>query len=167
MTPDACDMIRRTATASAARTRALGERMGRHAPPGALILLTGDLGAGKTALTQGIARGLGLSETINSPTFTLLKEHRGGRLPLFHFDLYRLSDPDEMWALGFDDYFAGPGVVVVEWPERAPDAWGDDWLWATIASTGPTTRAIALRARGQRSRVLLAALRLPARERSA
>ncbi len=81
------------------------------------------MGGGKTTLTQGIASRLGYVEVVNSPTFTLLKEHHGGRIRSFTFDLYRLDTPDEMWDLGFEEYFGDAGLSVVEWAERAPDAW--------------------------------------------
>ncbi len=140
---------------SAARTRALGSHLGRAALPGDLLLLTGPLGSGKTALTQGIALGLGLTQTINSPTFTILKEHLGGRLPLYHFDLYRIDDPEEIWQLGFEGYFRGAGLCVVEWAERAPDAWPGPWLWASLQVTSATSRQMTLCARGERGVALL------------
>src|SRR5579875_2534863 len=128
-----------------APTRHLGLRLGRSAAPGDIILLTGPLGSGKTTLTQGIAAGLEIAETINSPTFTLLKEHHGGRLPLYHFDLYRLEDPDEIWSLGFADYFAGDGLCVVEWAERAGNVWLDfSWLWLEFQVTGATARHVEI-----------------------
>jgi tRNA threonylcarbamoyladenosine biosynthesis protein TsaE len=165
--PGTCDaIVRRITSNSVAQTRGLGLRLGRVAVPGAIVLLSGELGAGKTALAQGIARGLGVTGPVSSPTFTLLKEYRAGRLPLFHFDLYRLSAPEELWSLGFDEYIHGAGVAVVEWPERAPDAWGDDALLIEIASTGPTARAIALHACGERARSMLAALRLNRKDRA-
>lgn len=142
---------------NARATHALGQRLGHAAAPGDLILLTGPLGSGKTALTQGIGAALGVMEPVNSPTFTVLKEHHSGRLPLYHFDLYRLDDPEEMWALGFEDYFSGAGVCVVEWAERAAEAWQDRaWLWLNLALTGATARRITGRAQGERGRILLA-----------
>jgi tRNA threonylcarbamoyladenosine biosynthesis protein TsaE len=142
---------------SARATRALGQRLGHAAAPGDLILLSGPLGSGKTALTQGIGAALGVREPVNSPTFTVLKEHHSGRLPLYHFDLYRIDDPAELWALGFEDYFSGAGVCVVEWAERAADAWEDRaWLWLDLAVTGQTARRITGHAQGARGRALLA-----------
>src|SRR3954451_4316317 len=102
---------------SVERTRALGRALGELARAGDVVLLEGELGAGKTAFTQGIGSGLCVSATIYSPTFTILKEYEG-RLPLYHFDLYRLDEPDELYELGFEDYFRGEGVCVVEWAER-------------------------------------------------
>jgi tRNA threonylcarbamoyladenosine biosynthesis protein TsaE len=121
-----------------------------------MILLTGDLGAGKTTLTQGIGAGLGISGVINSPTFTILKEYHG-RLLLYHFDLYRIESPDEVSALGFEDYFESDGVSVVEWAERGepeiPDArspWPDSALRVTLLSADGAARTLHIRATGQR-----------------
>lgn len=155
MLPEEEDITQTVTTASPAQTRALGKRIGRLAQPGALILLSGALGSGKTALTQGIALGLGITATVNSPTFTLLKEHHAGRLPLYHFDLYRIGDPEEIWSLGFADYFAGAGVCVVEWAELAPDSWTDGWLWLHLAVKGASAREIRGVARGAASHRLL------------
>ncbi len=137
--------------ASPARMRNLGEKLGKMLEPGSIILLTGPLGSGKTTLTQGIAKGLQSSGVINSPTFTLLKEHTTGRIPLYHFDFYRVDDQAEVWSLGFDDYFSGQGVCVIEWAERTPDIWGDDWLWIRIEQTLPQERMARLHASGPKS----------------
>lgn len=148
-------------------TRALGERLGRLLQPGDVVLLSGNLGAGKTALTQGIARGLGVTGPVSSPTFTILKEYEG-RIPLYHFDLYRIEDPDELEALGFGDYFYGDGVSVVEWAERGEweggegsAAWPEDALRIVIAAEGPgpEERVLRLRVAGPRGAALLAGLR--------
>jgi len=104
-------------SASVAQTQRLGELLGALLTPGDVVLLHGDLGAGKTAFTQGIAAGLGVPGTVNSPTFTILKEYFG-RLPLYHFDLYRIESPNEVTTLGFEDYFDSDGVSVIEWAER-------------------------------------------------
>ena len=103
-------------------TAALGEQWGRDAAPGWIIGLSGDLGAGKTQLVKGLARGLGITARIQSPTFALVNEYSDGRLPLAHLDLYRLDTPEQIHGAGLDEYFRSPpGVVVVEWCERWPD----------------------------------------------
>jgi tRNA threonylcarbamoyladenosine biosynthesis protein TsaE len=100
-------------------TQALGERWGNHAMSGLVIGLTGELGAGKTELVKGIARGLGVASKVHSPTFTLVNEYEGGRFRLFHLDLYRLDAPEQIIAAGLEDYFWRPdGVAVIEWAER-------------------------------------------------
>src|SRR5215831_14773745 len=149
-------------SASLERTYALGRALGELARAGDVILLEGALGAGKTALTQGIGLGLGIAATINSPTFTILKEYEG-RLPLYHFDLYRLDEPDELYELGFEDYFRGDGVCVVEWAERGEfkddeePVWNGDWLRVALSVTGEDERTLACTADGARGQVLLAA----------
>lgn len=97
--------------------RNFGTELGKNASPGTIIALIGDLGTGKTTLTKAIAEGLGVSEVITSPTFTIVKEYSSGRLPLYHFDVYRIGDIDEMYELGFEEYFFGGGVCVVEWAD--------------------------------------------------
>ena len=99
-------------------TEALGARLARALEPGAVVAFTGDLGAGKTAFVRGLARGLGIRDRITSPTFTIVNEYEGGRLPLFHFDLYRLGCADELFDIGWEDYLARGGVCAVEWSER-------------------------------------------------
>lgn len=99
-------------------TYELGRDIGKKAVPGSVIALEGDLGAGKTLFTQGLAAGLGITEPVNSPTFTILQIYESGRLPLYHFDVYRIDDPYEMEEVGFDDYIYGDGVSVIEWPDR-------------------------------------------------
>jgi len=103
-------------------TQALGEAWGRAAVSGLVIGLSGDLGAGKTQLAKGIARGLGITERIHSPTFTLVNQYESGRLPLFHIDLYRLETPDQIIGAGLEEYFRPAGVTIVEWAERWPEA---------------------------------------------
>ena len=112
---------------------AYGIRLGREARPGQVIALTGDLGAGKTTLTKAIARGLGISETVTSPTFTIVKEYRSGRLPLFHFDVYRIGDVEEMYELGYEEYFFGDGVCVIEWADLIEELIPEDALKISIA----------------------------------
>jgi tRNA threonylcarbamoyladenosine biosynthesis protein TsaE len=104
-------------TNSAEETKALGKNIGKFLEPGAILLLYGALGAGKTVLTQGIALGLGIEDMVTSPTYTLLHLYQG-RLPLYHFDIYRLESPDELLDLGYEEFFYDEGVTVVEWPQR-------------------------------------------------
>lgn len=93
-----------------------GKNIGENATPGLVITLRGDLGAGKTLFTQGLAEGLGIDEPVNSPTFTIMQIYTSGRMPLYHFDVYRIEDPYEMDEVGFDDFIYGDGVSVIEWP---------------------------------------------------
>ncbi len=102
-------------TNSPEETFALGEKIGKEAKPGQVITLIGDLGVGKTVFTQGIAKGLGIEEPISSPTFTIVQEYESGRLPFYHFDVYRIGDVEEMYDLGYEDYFFGDGVCLIEW----------------------------------------------------
>jgi len=106
---------------SPAETAALGGRWGREAVCGLVIALRGDLGAGKTQLVRGLAQGLGITARVHSPTFTLVNEYNGGRLRLFHLDLYRLETPEQIRSAGLDDYLHPDGVAVIEWAERWPD----------------------------------------------
>lgn len=115
-------------TESPGQTEELGRRLGQLVWPGAVIAYTGDLGAGKTAFTRGLARGLGITGRVTSPTFTIVDEHLGGRLPLFHFDLYRLSSSDDLYDIGWEDYLARGGVCAVEWSEVADDLWEEDTI---------------------------------------
>ena len=102
-------------------TERLGFLLGRSLKPGTVIAYTGDLGAGKTAFTRGLAQGLEIPERITSPTFTIVNEYEGGRLPLFHFDMYRLGSSDELFDIGWEDYLVGGGVCAVEWSENVDD----------------------------------------------
>lgn len=103
--------------ASEKETERIGEAIGRAAEPGTVVALIGDLGTGKTTLTKSIARGLGVTETVTSPTFNIIREYKSGRIPLYHFDVYRIGDPDEMFELGYEEYFYGDGICVVEWAD--------------------------------------------------
>ena len=111
---------------SAQETEALGERLAARLRPGDVIAYTGDLGAGKTAFTRGLARGLGVADRVTSPTFTIVNEYEGGRLPLFHFDMYRLGSADELFDIGWEDYLCRGGVCAVEWSENIADALEED-----------------------------------------
>ena len=102
----------------AQETFALGRKIGEKASPGQVYTLIGDLGTGKTVFTQGVAKGLGIEETVNSPTFTILQIYEGGRLPFYHFDVYRIGCVEEMDEIGYEDYFYGNGLCIVEWAER-------------------------------------------------
>lgn len=153
-------MTRSFQTYSAAETRAFAARLGALLEPGDTLCLVGDLGAGKTTFTQGLALGLGLppDEPVNSPTFTLVSEHPGGRVPLYHFDVYRLSDSSGLYDLAFDEYLSGDGVVVIEWADKITDALPLDRLDIMLTADGPDTRQIVMTARGARAEELLAAL---------
>ncbi|MEG2454985.1 MAG: tRNA (adenosine(37)-N6)-threonylcarbamoyltransferase complex ATPase subunit type 1 TsaE [Oscillospiraceae bacterium] len=113
-------------TNSPEETESLGERLGATLTAGKVIAFTGDLGAGKTAFVRGIAAGLGITERVTSPTFTIVNEYEGGRLPLFHFDMYRLGSGDELFDIGWEDYLARGGVCCVEWSENVQDALDPD-----------------------------------------
>lgn len=112
-------------SASPAETEAIGAALACRLMPGDVIAYRGALGAGKTAFTRGLARGLGISEPVTSPTYTIVNEYLDGRLPLFHFDMYRLSDSDELFDLGWEDYLARNGVCAVEWSENVADVLED------------------------------------------
>ncbi|MCC8121295.1 MAG: tRNA (adenosine(37)-N6)-threonylcarbamoyltransferase complex ATPase subunit type 1 TsaE [Oscillospiraceae bacterium] len=108
-------------TASVEQTEQAGAQLARRLSPGDVVALTGDLGAGKTAFVRGLAAGLGVSQPVTSPTFTIVNEYEGGRCPLFHFDLYRLEDGDALFDIGWEDYLSRGGICAVEWSERAMD----------------------------------------------
>jgi tRNA threonylcarbamoyladenosine biosynthesis protein TsaE len=137
------------------QTRRLGAHLGRLLQPGDVILLEGEFGTGKTTLTQGIARGLGLdSHYVNSPTFMLINEYKGGRLRLYHIDLYRLEDDEQVSTLGLDDYFDGRGVTVVEWPRVAANWLPDERLAIVLTHLNDTKRTIRFYATGPRYKEL-------------
>lgn len=131
-------------TQSAAETEALGEKLARRLQGGEVIAFTGDLGAGKTAFTRGLARGLGITDRVTSPTFTIVNEYEGGRLPLFHFDMYRLSCSDELYDIGWEDYLARGGVCAVEWSEIVEDALEADTIRVDIKNQGGDSRSITI-----------------------
>ena len=106
--------------------------MGEAALPGQIICLNGDLGVGKTVFTKGFADGMGIKEPISSPTFTIVQEYEDGRIPLYHFDVYRIADIDEMDEIGYEDYFFGEGVCIVEWSELIHEVIPDDAIKVTI-----------------------------------
>ena len=122
-------------TNSPEETRALGRRLAQALEPGTVLAFTGDLGAGKTAFVSGLAEGLGIRERVTSPTFTIVNEYEGGRLPLFHFDLYRLGSAEELFDIGWEDYLDRGGVCAVEWSENAPSAMADGARLITVRIT--------------------------------
>lgn len=132
-------------THSADDTQALGKKLAESLRPGDVIAYFGDLGAGKTAFTRGIAEGLGVSEQVTSPTYTIVNEYLSGRLPLFHFDMYRLGSSDELFDIGWEDYLARGGVCAVEWSENVEDAL-QDAIRVTIEKdpVEPDTRRITI-----------------------
>lgn len=131
-------------TDSPAATRALGERLAGLLQAGDVLLLLGDLGAGKSELTRGIAKGLGVASTVASPSFTILNVYDEGRLPLYHFDWYRLSGADELYEMGMDEYLGGDGVAVVEWPSQCPEAIPETRLEILIQPISENQRNITL-----------------------
>ena len=130
-------------TNSPEETEELGERLGRALSPGDVVAFTGDLGAGKTAFTRGIARGLGIGDRVTSPTFAIVNEYEGGRLPLFHFDMYRLTSSDELFDIGWEDYLDRGGVCAVEWSENVTEAM-EGAVSVTIDVLGENTRRITI-----------------------
>ncbi len=130
-------------TRSPEETERLGEALAALLVPGDIIAYRGDLGAGKTAFTRGLARGLGCREAVTSPTYTIVNEYLSGRLPLFHFDMYRLASSDDLWSIGWDDYLDRGGVCAVEWSENVEDAM-QNALWVTVESLGADQRRIML-----------------------
>lgn len=119
-------------TYSEKETFELGKRIANAVNPGTVILFYGDLGAGKTVMTKGIAAGLGITEMITSPTFTIMQEYEGGRMPLYHLDVYRIEDPDEMEEVGLNEYIYGNGLTVIEWAEQIEDILPEDAIKITI-----------------------------------
>jgi tRNA threonylcarbamoyladenosine biosynthesis protein TsaE len=130
-------------THSPEETEKLGAALAAFLKPGTVIAYTGDLGAGKTAFTRGIARGLGCRESVTSPTYTIVNEYTDGRLPLFHFDMYRLASSDELWDIGWEDYLERGGVCAVEWSENVSDAMKDA-IQIAISKIDDDTRDISI-----------------------
>ena len=130
-------------TNSPAQTEALGAALAKLLPAGTILAYRGDLGAGKTAFTRGLARGLGCTDLVTSPTYTIVNEYLGGRLPLFHFDMYRLASSDDLWDIGWEDYLDRGGICAVEWSENVEDAM-EDALCVTIEKLGEDSRRITL-----------------------
>ena len=137
-----------TETHSPQETFQLGEQIGKNARPGEVYTLSGDLGTGKTVFAKGVAAGLGVEEHVNSPTFTILQEYHGGRLPLYHFDVYRIEDPEEMHEVGLDEYLSGGGVCLIEWAEQIEELLPDTVIRIRIAkdpARGDDYRRIEIR----------------------
>ena len=130
-------------TNSPARTEALGAALAQLLRPGTVIAYRGDLGAGKTAFTRGLARGLGVTERVTSPTYTIVNEYLSGRLPLFHFDMYRLGSADELFDIGWEDYLERGGVCAVEWSENVEEAL-ENPIFITIYRLDEDTRRIVI-----------------------
>ena len=119
-------------SSSVEETEALGRALAQHLGPGSVVAFTGDLGAGKTAFVRGMAQGLGIAQRVTSPTFTIVNEYGGGRLPLFHFDMYRLSSADDLFDIGWEDFLRRGGVCAVEWSETIQDALDPDTIYVDI-----------------------------------
>ena len=130
-------------TNSPEETECVGAALGKILTPGTVIAYRGDLGAGKTAFTRGLARGLGYAEPVTSPTYTIVNEYLGGRLPLFHFDMYRLRSSDDLWDIGWEDYLDRGGIAAVEWSENVDDAM-ENAVYVTIHKTGENSRKICI-----------------------
>ena len=130
-------------TNSPAETEAVGEKLAAKLQPGTVIAYCGDLGAGKTAFTRGLARGLGITDPVTSPTYTIVNEYLSGRMPLFHFDMYRLPDSDRLFDIGWEDYLERGGVCAVEWIENVADAM-EDAIIISIEKTGEDSRRITV-----------------------
>ncbi|KRK99621.1 tRNA (adenosine(37)-N6)-threonylcarbamoyltransferase complex ATPase subunit type 1 TsaE [Companilactobacillus futsaii] len=136
-------------THSYEETEDLGEKMAQLLRPSDVVVLNGDLGVGKTTLTRGLARGLGIKRNVKSPTFTLIREYKDGKIPLYHMDAYRLeSSPDE--DLGFDEYFNGDGITMVEWPQFIKDEIPKDHLTINIERLSDTDRKVTFKLHGTR-----------------
>ena len=130
-------------TNSPAETEAVGAALAKVLRPGTVLAYRGDLGAGKTAFTRGLAKGLGCGDMVTSPTYTIVNEYLSGRMPLFHFDMYRLASSDDLWDIGWEDYLERGGVCAVEWSENVDDAM-ENAVYITIEKLGEDSRRIAI-----------------------
>lgn len=142
-------------THSPQETRTLGSSLARQLRPGDVLLLWGDLGAGKSEMTRGIAEGLGVTATVTSPSFTILNVYDDGRIPLYHFDWYRLNSVDELYEMGMDEYLGGDGVAVVEWPSQCPEAIPETHLAVRLTPVGENEREITLTPMGDFRTIIL------------
>ena len=130
-------------TNSPEETEQIGEQLAKRLQPGTILAYRGDLGAGKTAFTRGLARGLGYTEPVTSPTYTIVNEYLSGRMPLFHFDMYRLASSDDLWDIGWEDYLDRNGICAVEWSENVEDAL-EGAITITIEKLGEESRRITI-----------------------
>ena len=130
-------------TNSPLETEAVGESLAKILQPGTVIAYRGDLGAGKTAFTRGLARGLGCDDMVTSPTYTIVNEYLSGRMPLFHFDMYRLASAEDLWDIGWEDYLERGGVCAVEWSENVEEAL-ESFILVNIEKTGDESRRITI-----------------------
>ena len=130
-------------TNSPRETEAVGEALAKKLMPGTVIAYRGDLGAGKTAFTRGLARGLGCNEMVTSPTYTIVNEYLSGRMPLFHFDMYRLRSAEDLWDIGWEDYLDRGGICAVEWSENVAEAL-EQFILVNIEKTGDESRRITI-----------------------
>jgi tRNA threonylcarbamoyladenosine biosynthesis protein TsaE len=130
-------------TNSPEQTEAVGAALAKILTPGTILAYRGDLGAGKTAFTRGLAKGLGSADPVTSPTYTIVNEYLSGRMPLFHFDMYRLASSDDLWDIGWEDYLERGGVCAVEWSENVADAM-ENAIFVTIEKTGEEFRRITI-----------------------
>ena len=130
-------------TNSPAETEAVGAALAAVLQPGTVLAFRGDLGAGKTAFTRGLARGLGATDRVTSPTYTIVNEYLSGRLPLFHFDMYRLESADDLWDIGWEDYLERGGICAVEWSENVAEAM-ENAIGICMEKTGEDTRVITI-----------------------
>ena len=130
---------------SPAETEAIGRRLAEDVEPGSILALQGELGSGKTLFTKGFAAGLGSDSAVSSPTFTIVHEYRTGRLPVYHFDFFRVESPQSFERLGFDDYFFGDGVSVIEWADRFPEFIPEQARWILFEIKSENQRAITFK----------------------
>lgn len=140
-------------TFSQEETIEAGRKLGRLLQKGDIVCITGDLGTGKTILTKGIAKAIGIGEHITSPTFTIVNEYEEGTIPFYHFDVYRISDPEEMYEIGFEEYLYGDGLVVIEWADLIDDILPRENIWITIKkdlTQGMDARVIQIEFSGDR-----------------
>lgn len=151
-----CEWTEIARTSSVEETQRCAAALAKVAAPGSVVTLDGDLGAGKTHFTQGLASALGIAEPVTSPTFNLVVEYADGRIPLYHFDLYRLDSPDQLEDLAFYEYLEGDGVCCIEWASKFPDEMPEDRLEVFIGVEGENDRAIRARAFGAADALLKA-----------